>query len=201
MKNIQDTNLSEIVSSGHLSANSVYYSYMKKYGIDKIRVYKEEIIGPALGMIKLIENEYASAKPKYVADFFAGSLAYSQVCTRLGAEKVDAYDLKLENHYKKNNSLILCEQNLLLFKIPNKYDLILVEPPRELHLPFLSMILQTPLDSIILFRLGFTKYVQHIDECISICKDFLLDTQWVKHVLFDEVYLKIYNRNVCNLSL
>ena len=201
MKELRDVNLDEIVSIGDLSTDSLYYSYMKKYHIDKVRTYGKEIIGPALGMIKLIEKEYANIELEYVADLFAGSLAYSQVCTRLGAEKVDAYDLKLENHYKKNNSLILCEQNLLLFKIPNKYDLILVEPPRELHLPFLSMILQTPLDSIILFRLGFTKYVQHIDECISICKDFLLDTQWVKHVLFDEVYLKIYNRNVCNLSL
>ena len=191
MKNIQDTNLSEIVSSGHLSANSVYYSYMKKYGIDKIRVYKEEIIGPALGMIKLIENEYASAKPKYVADFFAGSLAYSQVCTKLGAKKIDAYDIKLKNSYKKNTNLNLYEQDLLSFNVPNRYNLILVEPPRTLHVLFLNKILRAPLDSIVLFRLGFAKHIQHINECVSICGNFLSLEKWTKYILFDEVYLRI----------
>lgn len=174
-------------------ANTDYLNVMREYNIKKVRVSENEIVGPALGMIRMIEEVYKVSKFQNVADLFAGALGYTQVCSKLGAQRIDAYDLYIENYYPENNKLCIHQADLLRtdgFAF-SKHDLVIVEPPRKYHLLLLSTLPNILNDAVMLLRIGFPKYVDHIDDCRKICESKFKGKKWDFICLYDEMYIKI----------
>lgn len=191
---LQDLSISQALYKG-FNLNEEYIYLLKKYDIKLVRICQDEIIGPAPGMIRLIESVYKSHNPKKVADVFAGSLGYSQVCSKLGASKIDAYDLQIKNHYLENHKLRIHQKDLLSTSgsIFSGYDLIVVEPPRKYHLLFLNSLPQFLNNAILLFRIGSIAYTEHLIDCRKICNAKFSDKKWSEVSLYNEAYIKIEN--------
>lgn len=193
-KLLQDLNFSEAIKK-EFSLSQEYVSLLKKYKIKKIRVYENEVVGPAIGMIYLIEDLFKFSLYSKVADIFSGSLGYSQVCSKLGVSRVDAYDLQIKNYYPENHNLYVYKKDLLTMsgKAFSNYDLVIVEPPRKYHLLILNTLPQCLKNSVMLFRIGSTNYVDHIEDCKKICKSKYSKKKWNFINLYDEIYIKMEN--------
>lgn len=189
---LQDVDLSEVTKS-KFNLTQEYVSLLEKYRIKKIRIYESEVIGPAFGMIYLIEESFKISSCSTVADIFAGSLGYSQVCSNLGASRIDAYDLQIKNYYPENHKLKVYKKDLLTMSGTHflNYDLLIVEPPRKYHLLILNTLPQFLRNSVMLFRIGATEYGQHIEDCKKICQFRYSQKKWSFIALYDEVYIRM----------
>lgn len=190
--NLRDISILQTKNEG-FSVSREYLSLLEKYNINFVRVYQNEIVGPAAGMIRLIEETYKSCRPQKVADIFAGSLGYSQVCSRLGAAKIDAYDLQIKNYYSENTKLQILEKDLLTISGStfSNYDLIIAEPPRKYHLLFLNSLPQFLNKSMLLFRIGSIDYSEHLSDCRKICAAKFSTKKWSMVNLYREAYIKM----------
>lgn len=74
-------------------------SRIKKHKIDKICVIGNKIADPCLGVIEIIEELFTHKSYTTVIEMFAGSAAYSKVCSNYSNCKVKAYDISKLKKY------------------------------------------------------------------------------------------------------